>query len=115
MGNSICPRCHQALSTPPLMNLQEWSSFVCPSCRARLRQKSTLRSNHLLLFGLSLASLGGFHFAPRWLKLLFIVLGLVSYLAAFVILLFEARSPELQLKKPLPKPEIVLNLNNLNN
>ena len=112
MGKSVCPTCHQDLSTPPLINPQEWANLVCTNCKARLRLKNPSRSNFLLLFGLSLTGLGGSHLAPRWLGLLLIIIGIMLGVAAFVFFVGEIRKPVLQTKKPLPQPESVLNLSN---
>jgi hypothetical protein len=111
MGKSIYPTFHQALSTPG-MSLQEWSSFVCPTCKVRLRLKPTSRPICLILLGISFAQLGNPHLVPRWLGLLLIFVGSMFFFAAAVFLILEYRRPKLQLKKPLPKPEFSLNLSN---
>jgi len=111
MGKSICPACHLPLSTPG-MNMQEWASFACPNCKARLRIKPSSRSISLILLGTSVGQLGNHHFVPRWLDLPLIFVGIACLIAASVYLVLEYRTPKLQLKKPLPKPEISLNLSN---
>ena len=110
MGKSTCPTCHQALSTPSTMNPQEWASFVCPNCKARLQLKPTSRSIFLILLGIYVTQLGDSHVAPRWLWPLFFVTGITFFFAAAVFLILEQRRPKLKIKKPLPKPEIFLNL-----
>src|SRR5207245_11376121 len=103
--------CHRALSTPGI-NLHESASFSCHNCKARLRLKPNSRSIILILLGLSVTQLGNPHLVPRWLGLLLIILGIMFFFAAAVFLILEYRRPKLQLKKPLPKPEISLNLSN---
>jgi sulfite exporter TauE/SafE len=92
------------------MSMQEWASFACPNCKARLRIKPSSRSISLILIGTALGGLGRFHLVARWLDLILLIVQFTCLIAASVYLVLEYRTPKLQLKKPLPKPEISLNL-----
>jgi len=85
-----------------MFNLQGWAEFVCPHCGARLEAK-TPRSTMLavmmsFLFGLGLEGR------------IFEVVVIVFAITVFTVFLIEAAHPRLRFKKPLPKPQIRLNI-----
>jgi hypothetical protein len=81
-----------------------------PQLPSKAPTKTQLTIDFLILLGISVTQLGVSHLAPRWLWPLFFVMGIAFFFAAGVFLILEHRRPKLQLKKPLPKPEIFLNL-----
>jgi hypothetical protein len=85
-----------------------WRWLVCPQCAARLERKNPRYVVALSSFFLVLLALGrlGHRFA---------VVAEVLMVAIFVVMLLEFMRPQLQLRKPPPKPEIKLNINGPSN
>jgi len=85
-----------------MFNLQGWAEFTCPQCRARLEAKApraTVMGAVMPIF---------FVLGRQGRIFEGIAIALVAAtLAAFII---EAMRPQLRFKKPLPQPEIRLNL-----
>jgi hypothetical protein len=103
-----CPVCEHDVATPFFLNVDKWRWLVCPHCEARLERKnprSLVAASPLLLV---LIALGG-----RSHRLG--VVAEVLMVALFVVILVEFMRPQLQLRKPPPKPEITLNINGPSN
>ncbi len=103
-----CPVCEHEVVTPFVLNVDAWRWLVCPHCAARLERKNPRIVVPLMGFWLALLALGrlGHRFAT---------IAEVLMVAIFVVILLEFMRPELQLRKPLPKPEIKLNTNGPSN
>jgi hypothetical protein len=98
-----CPVCEHDVATPFFLNVDAWRWFACPHCAARLERKNP-RSVALLPLWIGLIALGG-----RGHR--FALIAEVLMVAIVVVILVEFMQPRLQLRKPLPKPEITLNIN----
>lgn len=99
-----CPSCAQDCPTPFFLNADAWRWLACPHCAARLERKSPRY----------LVALSSLWVAIIALTRLFHRFPIVAYgfMAAIVILmLVELMRPQLQLRKPPPKPEVRLNIN----
>jgi hypothetical protein len=97
-----CPVCGHDVATPFFLNMDAWRWLACPHCAARLERKNPRYVALLPLWiGLIALSRMGHRFA---------VTAEVSMAAIFVVILVEFMRPQLQLRKPLPKPEIKLNI-----
>ena len=103
-----CPACDHDVATPFILNADAWRWLVCPHCAARLERKNPQIIVPLTGFWLALLALGrmGHRFA---------ILAEVLMIAIFIVILVKLMRPELQLRKPLPKPEIKLNINGQSN
>jgi len=99
-----CPACQRDVVTPFVLNADAWRWLVCPHCAARLERKNPQHVLPLMSFWLALLALGrlGHRLA---------VIAEVLMLAIFVVILVKLMRPELQLRKPLPKPESELKIN----
>jgi len=97
-----CPVCDHDIATPFILNADAWRWLVCPHCAARLERKKP-RLVALSGFFIALLALGrmGKRFA-------FVAEGLL--IVMLVVILVELMRPQLQLRKPLPKPEIELKI-----
>ncbi len=103
-----CPVCDHDIATPFILNADAWRWLVCPHCAARLERKNPQILVPLMGFWLALLALGrmGHRFA---------IIAEVLMIAIFIVILVKLMRPELQLRKPLPKPEIKLNINGQSN
>jgi hypothetical protein len=103
-----CPACEHDVVTPFFLSVDRWRWLVCPHCAARLERKNPRFVVALSSFFLARLALGrlGHRFA---------VIFEVLTIAVFVVILLEFMRPQLQLRKPLPKPEIRLNINGPSN
>ncbi|HWC15422.1 MAG TPA: hypothetical protein VG498_00315 [Terriglobales bacterium] len=99
---SKCPSCGQQIATPSMLSLRGWAEFVCPQCRARLEAK-TPRSTMLGIL------MPIFFFLGREGRI-FEITAVAFMVATFTCFIIEAWRPQLRFKKPLPEPEIRLNL-----
>jgi hypothetical protein len=99
-----CPVCEHEVATPFFLNVDGWRWLVCPHCSARLERKNPRYAFALSSFFLSLLALGrlGHRFA---------VIAELLMVAIIVVMLVEFTRPQLQLRKPPPKPEIKLDIN----
>ncbi len=99
-----CPACEDEVVTPFFLNVDKWRWLVCPHCAARLEKKNPRYVAALPSFLLAVIALGtmGHRFAT---------IAEVLMVAIFVVMLAGLMRPQLQLRKPLPKPEITLNIN----
>ena len=103
-----CPACGHDVRTPFFMNLSGWSDLRCPQCKARLEMKPP-RSVVLGPFVVPLLVL-----ARR--GRVFEVIAFAFMFLTIFLLLAESMRPKLRLrKKPLPKPEIRLNIDGRSN
>lgn len=99
-----CPACERKVVTPFFLNGDAWRWLVCPHCAARLERKKPRLVLPMTGFFLALLALGRLgHRSAIVAEALMIVI--------FVVILVELMRPELQLRKPLPKPEIELKIN----
>jgi hypothetical protein len=98
-----CPVCEHDVAAPFFLNVDAWRWLVCPHCAARLERKNP-RSVALLPLWIGLIALGGR--GHRFAVIAEVLMG-----AIFVVILVEFMHPQLQLRKPLPKPETTLNIN----
>jgi len=99
---SKCPSCGQQIATPSMFNLQGWAEFTCPQCHARLEAKAP-RSTML-------AAVMPIFFVLGRQGRVFEGIALAFVFATFTAFIVEAMRPQLRFKKPLPEPEIRLNL-----
>jgi hypothetical protein len=98
-----CPACENDVATPFVLNENKWRWFVCPRCAARLERKKPRLLVAMSGFFLALIALGrlGHRFA---------IIAEVLMVVIFVVIFAELLRPQLQLRKPLPKPEIELKI-----
>ena len=100
-----CPAYDQDVRTPYFFNLEGWSHLACTHCKARLEMKPCPVAAWFLPIFVACSWLGrlGHTFA-------FIAEGLLVAATLILILLLIVR-PQVRLRKrPLPKPEIRLNI-----
>ena len=98
-----CPACEQNVATPFFLNVDKWRWLACPHCAARLERKNPRYAaalSSLFLVLLALSRLG--HRSAILAEVLMAVL--------LVLIVVEFMHPQLQLRKPPPKPEIKLNI-----
>jgi len=103
-----CPACAHEVVTPFVLNTDAWRWLVCPHCVARLERKNPQLVVPLMSFWLALLALGRVDHR-------FAVIAEVLMVAIFLVILVMLMRPELRLRKPLPKPEIELKINNRSN
>ena len=98
-----CPVCEHDVATPFFLNVDKWRWLVCPHCAARLERKNPRYVAALPSFLLATIALGtmGHRFAT---------ISEVLMVAIFLAMLAGLMRPQLQLRKPAPKPEIRLNI-----
>lgn len=103
-----CPACDHEIATPFVLNEDKWRWLVCPNCAARLQRKKPRLVVPMSGFFLALIALGrlGHRFA---------ITAEVLMVVIFVVILVEFMRPQLQLRAPLPKPEIELKINDPSN
>lgn len=100
---ATCPNCEHDVATPFFLNAAAWRELVCSQCKARLEMKPP-RS-----FALAPLMAPLFVLARRG-RILEII-AFVYMFATLSLVLIESLRPKVQLrKKPLPEPEIRLNL-----
>jgi hypothetical protein len=90
------------------MNADAWRWLVCPHCAARLERKNPRSAVILMPFFISLIAVGGRGH-------LYAIVAEMLMLAIAAVILVEFMRPRLQPRKPLPKPEITLNINGPSN
>jgi hypothetical protein len=98
-----CPVCKHDVAAPFFLNVDAWRWLACPHCGARLERKNPRYVVALSSFFLALIALGR-------LGRRFAIIAEVLMAAIFVVILVEFMRPQLQLRKPPPKPEIKLNI-----
>lgn len=98
-----CPACQADVATPFALNEDKWRWFVCPNCAARLERKKPRLMVAMSGFFLALIALGrlGHRFA---------IVSEILMVVILVIIFAEVLRPQLQLRKPLPKPEVELKI-----
>ena len=103
-----CPVCEHDVVTPFFLNVDKWRWLACPHCAARLERKNPRYVAALPSFLLAIIAFGtmGRRFAT---------IAEVSMVAIFAVMLAGLMRPQLQLRKPLPKPEIELKINGPSN
>ena len=98
-----CPVCEHDVATPSFLNADAWRWLACPHCAARLERKNPRIVVALFSFFVALLGLGR-------LSHRFAVIAEVLMAAILLVILVKFMRPELQLRKPPPKPEIKLNI-----
>jgi len=108
MAKTKCPVCAQDIATPFFLNADAWRWLVCPHCVARLERKNPRFAVTLMPFFIALIAVGGRgHLHP--------IVADVLMVAIMVVILVEFMRPQLQVRRPLPKPEITLNITDSSN
>jgi hypothetical protein len=103
-----CPACGYDVRTPFFCNLDGWSHLACRQCKARLEMKPP-RS---FVLGPLMAPL----FVLAREGRVFEIIAFVFMFVTIFLILLESLHPKLRLRtKPLPKPEIRLNLDGPSN
>ena len=97
-----CPRCAHEISTPAVLDLQQWARLSCQKCGSKLQAKAP-RALAFAPLTASLPVLGmqGHTFAAVAVVLLVVV---------NAIILWDLTHPQLRLRKHKPRPEVGLNL-----
>jgi len=91
------------VDTPSFLNLSAWRELICSKCKARLEMKPP-RS---FLLGPLIAPLFVLARRGRLLE----IIAFVYMFATILLVLLESLRPKVQLrKKPLPTPEVRLNI-----
>ena len=103
-----CPACAHEVATPFVLNTDACRWLTCPYCAVRLERKNPQIVFPLMSFWVALLALSrmGHRLA---------VIAEVLMVAIFLVILAKFMRPELQLRKPLPKPEIELKINDPSN
>ncbi len=99
-----CPVCAHDVATPFFLNADAWRWLACPHCAARLERKNPRYAVTLMPFFIALIAVSG-----RGHR--YAIVAEVLMVAITVVILVEFMRPQLQVRKPLPKPEITLNIN----
>ena len=103
-----CPVCDHDVRTPFSLNLEAWSHLACTQCKTRLEMKPPRSA----LFAPLMAPLFVLARQNRFLG----VIAFLFMFATFFFLLLECLYPKVKLsRKPVPKPEIKLNINGPSN
>ncbi len=108
MAKAKCPACAQDIATPFFLNADAWRWLVCPHCAARLERKNPRFATSLMPLFIALIAVGG-----RGHR--YAIVAEVLMAAIVVVIFAEFMRPHLQLRKPLPKPEIRLNISGPSN
>ena len=101
---ATCPACDHNVGTPFFLHLDGWAHLTCAQCKARLEMKPPR------------AAFLGPIMAPLFVLVrqgrVFEVIAYAFMFATIFLLLMECIRPKVRLrKKPLPEPEIRLNIN----
>jgi hypothetical protein len=99
-----CPVCARDIATPFVLNADAWRWLACPHCAARLERKNPRYMLPLISLFLAVISLGRL-LGPRH-----IVLAEGLLVAVVIAMLVVLLRVQLQVRKPLPEPEIRLNI-----
>jgi DNA-directed RNA polymerase subunit RPC12/RpoP len=96
-----CPRCSHNISTPAVLDLQQWARLACQNCGSKLQAKAP-RALAFAPLAASLPVLGmqGRPFAAVAVVLMFVVNAIV---------LLDFIQPQLRPRKHQPRPEVELN------
>jgi len=103
-----CPACNHDVRTPIFLNLEAWAHLTCTQCKTRLEMKPPRSA----LFAPLIAPLFILARQSRVVE----AFAFLFMFATFFFLFLECLHPKVQLrKKPLPKPEIKLNIDSPSN
>jgi hypothetical protein len=103
-----CPACSHDVRTPFFCNLDGWSHLACSQCQARLE----MIPPRSFLLGPLMAPL----FVLARQGRAFEIIAYAFMFVTFALILLESLRPKVRLRtKPLPKPEIRLNLDGPSN
>jgi hypothetical protein len=108
MAKAKCPVCAQDVAPPFLLNADAWRWLTCPHCAARLERKKPRYVVAFMPFLIVLTAIGG-----RGQRIA--VFAEVLMVVIVVVIFVEFLHPQLQVRKPLPKPEITLNIDGPSN
>jgi hypothetical protein len=108
MAKAKCPVCAQDIAIPFFLNEDAWRWLTCPHCAARLERKKPRYVVAFMPFFIVLTAMGG-----RSQRLT--TFAEVLMVAIIVVVFVEFMHPQLQVRKPLPKPEITLNIDGHSN
>jgi len=108
MAKAKCPVCAQDLVIPFFLKADAWWWLTCPKCAARLERKKPRYVAAFMPFFIVLTAIGG-----RVQRIA--VFAEVLMVVIVVVIFVELLHPQLQLRKPLPKPESTLNINGPSN
>ncbi len=103
-----CPACEHEVATPFYMNTDAWRWLACPHCAAKLERKGPRYLVALSSFMMALIALGGLGHRYRIISSVLLVALMV---VIFVLITVQVLRPELQLRKPPPKAEVELKIN----
>lgn len=99
-----CPVCDHDVRTPLFLNLEAWANLMCGQCKSRLE----MRPPRSAAFAPLVAPL----FVLARQGRVYAFFAFAYMFVTFFFLLLESFRPKLRLRrKPLPKPEIRLNIN----
>jgi len=104
MTKAKCPVCTQEFATPFILNTDAWMWLTCPHCAARLERKKPRYIVAFMPSFIVLTAMGG-----RGQRIA--VFAEVLMVVIVVVIFVELVHPQLQVRKPLPKPEITLKIN----
>jgi len=103
-----CPACGHDVRTPFFLNLDAWSRLTCTQCKARLEMKPPRSA--------VLAPLMAPLFVLARQGRAYEVIAFVFMFATIFLLLVESVRPNVRLRKrPLPRPDIRLDINGPSN
>ena len=103
-----CPACSHDVRTPFFYNLDGWSHLACPQCKTRLE----MIPPRSFLLGPLIAPL----FVLARQGRVFEIIAYAFTFVTFALILVESFRPKVRLRtKPLPEPEIRLNLDGPSN
>jgi hypothetical protein len=105
-----CPACDHGIRTPSALRLEAWRHLVCPNCKVRLELKP--RPVGFLLLPLIIS----FSWISRIGHTFAMIAEVLVIFAALILVLLLVVRPQVRLRrKPLPTPDICLNINSPSN
>jgi hypothetical protein len=101
---ATCPVCEHDVRTPFFLDLEGWSHLTCTQCKTRLEMKPPRSAAFAPVMAPLFVLARRGHF--------FAVIAFIYMFTILFLLLLESVRPKLRVRtKPLPKPEIRLNIN----
>lgn len=97
-----CPHCSHDVSTPAVLDLQQWARLSCQNCGSKLQGKAP----RALAFAPLTASLPVLGMQGRP----FAAVAVVLLVVVNAIILWDLIHPQFRLRKHKPRPEVGLNL-----
>jgi hypothetical protein len=103
MAKAKCPACEYDVAAPFFLNVDAWRWLACAHCATRLERKKPRYVVALMPFFIVLTAMGGRgHRVAAFAEVLMV--------AIIVVIIVEFMQPQLQVRRPLPKPETTLNI-----